>query len=119
MAPVLVDHAADGAALHHAGGAVPRDRELQDVRPGQSPYQRWPRLDHRARLDHLEARGLREMAHQLCLGLRHHSVRDDFRPGQYLREGPQPGEAEMTGITTAHSVVEPSRLSKRVAAVLV
>ena len=27
--------AADGAALHHAGGAVPRHRELQDVRHGQ------------------------------------------------------------------------------------
>ena len=35
LAPVLVDHAADGAALHHAGGAVPRHRELQDVRHGQ------------------------------------------------------------------------------------
>ena len=35
LAAVLVDHAADGAALHHAGGAVPRHRELQDVRHGQ------------------------------------------------------------------------------------
>ena len=35
VAAVLVDHGADGAALHHARGAVPRHRELQDVRHGQ------------------------------------------------------------------------------------
>ena len=62
LAAVLVDHAADGAALHHARGAVPRHRELQDVRHGQPADLRRPGLDHRARLDHPEARGLREMA---------------------------------------------------------
>ena len=60
LAAVLVDHAADGAALHHAGGAVPRHRELQDVRHGQPADRRRARLDHRGRLDHAEARGLRE-----------------------------------------------------------
>jgi ABC-type sugar transport systems, permease components len=38
MAAVLVDHAADGAAVHHARGAVPRHRELQDVRHGQPAH---------------------------------------------------------------------------------
>ena len=34
-----------------------------------------PGLDHRGRLDHAEARGLRELADRLLLGLRHHPLR--------------------------------------------
>ena len=34
-----------------------------------------PGLDHRGRLDHAQARGVREVAHRLLLGLRHHPVR--------------------------------------------
>ena len=93
LAAVLVDHAADGAALHHAGGAVPRHRELQDVRHGQPADRRRPGLDHRGRLDHAQARSLRELAHRLFLGLRDHPVRHGVRPRQHLREGAEPGEA--------------------------
>ena len=57
-------------------------------------------LDHGGRLDHAEARGLREVAHRLFVGLRHHPVRHRLRPRQHLREGAQPGEAEMSGIAT-------------------
>ena len=92
LAAVLVDHAADGAALHHAGGAVPRHRELQDVRHGQPADLRRAGLDHRGRLDHAEARGVREVAHRLFVGLRDHPVRHRVRPRQHLREGAQPGE---------------------------
>ena len=119
LAAVLVDHAADGAALHHAGGAVPRHRELQDVRHGQPADRRRPRLDHRGRLDHAEARGLRELADRLFLGLRHHPLRRGVRPRQHLREGAEPGEAAMSAATQAHSVVAPTPLSKRIAAAIV
>ena len=44
----------------------------------------------------LEARGVREMAHRLLVGLRHHPVRHGVRPCQHLCEGAQPGEAAMT-----------------------
>ena len=64
-AAVLVDHAADGHAVSDAGGAVPRDRELQDVRHGQSADLGRAGLDHGARLDHAQAGGVREMAHRL------------------------------------------------------
>src|SRR5262245_19049378 len=114
MAAVLVDHAADGAALHHARGAVPRHRELQDVRHGQSPDRRRPGVDHRGRLDHAQARGLREVAHRLLLGLCDHPVRHGVRPRQHLCEGAEPGEAAMSA-TTAHSVVEPGTMSRRIA----
>jgi len=40
------------------------------------------------------------------------------RPRQYLREGAEPGEAEMSA-TDAHSVVAPTPLAKRVAAAIV
>jgi multiple sugar transport system permease protein len=43
MAAVLDDHRADGAALPDAGRAVPRDRELQDVRPRGAADRRRPR----------------------------------------------------------------------------
>ncbi len=57
----------------------------------------------------LEAPGLRGLPHRLFLGLRHHPVRRRLRPRQHLREGPEQGEAAMSGaISTAHSVVEPS-----------
>ena len=65
LAAVLVDHAADGAALHHARGALPRHRELQDVRHGEPADRRRAGLDDGGRLDHAEARSLREMAHRL------------------------------------------------------
>ena len=52
VAAVLDDHAADGAAVHHARGAVPRHRELQDVRHGQPADLGRARLDHRGGLDH-------------------------------------------------------------------
>ena len=56
------------------------DRELQDVRPGDPAHRRRPGLGHRARLDQPQARGVREMAHRLRLGLRHHPVRHGVRP---------------------------------------
>ncbi len=87
VAPVLDHHAADGAALHHAGGAVPRHRELQDVRPGEPAHQRRAGLDHRGGVDHAEARGLREVAHRLFVGVRDHPVRRGVRPGEHLRQG--------------------------------
>ena len=75
-----------------------------------------PGLDHRGRLDHAEARGLREVAHRLFLGLRDHPVRRGVRPRQHLRQGAQPGEEPMSACAPpAHSVVEPSPLSKRIA----
>src|SRR6185295_4330948 len=114
----LVDHAADGAALHHARGAVPRHRELQDVRHGQSADRRRSGVDYGARLDHPQARSVREVAHRLLIGLRHHPVRDGVRARQHLCEGAQPGEAAMSA-TTAHSVVEPGTLSRRFAGGLV
>src|SRR3954469_21189615 len=56
------------------------------------------------------------MAHRLFLRLRYHPVRRGVRSRQYLRQGAQQGEAEMSAaLATAHSVVEPSRLSKRIA----
>src|SRR5216683_1607475 len=119
MAAVLVDHAADGAALHHAGGAVPRHRKLQDVRHGQPAHRRRARLDHRGRLDHAEAGGVRELAHRLLLGLCDHPVRDGIRPRQHLCEGAEPGEEPMSLANTAHSVVEPSPGTRRVAGSLV
>ena len=71
---------------------------------------RRPGLDHRARLDHAEARGLRELEDRLFLGLRHHPLRRRVRPRQHLREGAEPGEAAMSAATQAHSVVAPTPL---------
>src|ERR1700743_2614466 len=123
MAAVLVDHFADGDALHHAGGFVPRHREFQDVRHGQSADLWRSRIDHGSRLDHLETRRFRSLADRLFLGLRHHPFRDCLRPRQYLCEGPQPGETAMktatAHISTAHSVVEPGFWTKRIAGALV
>src|SRR5207248_5331962 len=53
------------------------------------------------------------------LRFRHHPVRHRIRPRQHLCEGAQSGEAEMTSLTAAHSVVEPTLLSKRVAGTIV
>src|SRR6266566_3314419 len=50
-----VDHAAHGVAVHHAGRAVPRNREFQDVRHGQLADLGRTRLDHRAGVDHAQA----------------------------------------------------------------
>src|SRR5437762_8639774 len=119
MAPVLVDHAADGAALHHARGALPRHRELQDVRHGEPAHFGRTGLDDRGRFDHPQARSLREVAHRLFLRFRHHPVRHRIRPRQHLCEGAQSGKAEMTSLTAAHSVVEPTPLSKRIAGTIV
>src|SRR5882672_2158124 len=119
MAAVLVNHAADGAAVHHARGIVPRHRELQDVRHGQPAHRGWAGIDHRSRLDHAQARGVRELADRLFLGLRDHSVRDGVRPRQHLRQGVEPGEKPMSLANTAHSVVEPSAGTRRFAGSLV
>ena len=78
---------------------------------------RRPWLDDGGRLDHAEARSFREVAHRLLLRLRHHSLRRGFRPRQHLREGAEQGEKPMS--TAAHSVVEPSSASKRVAGAIV
>src|SRR5438445_2260862 len=119
MAPVLVDHAADGVAIHHARRAVPRHRELQDVRHGQPAHRRWTGIDHRGRLDHAQARGLRKLADRLFLGLCDHSVRDGVWPRQHLCQGAEPGEEPMSIANTAHSVVEPSPSTRRFAGSLV
>src|SRR6266850_2111463 len=118
MAAVLVDHAADGAAVYHARGALPRHRELQDGRHGQPADRGWAGLDHGSRLDHAQARGVRELADRLFLGLRNHSVRDGVRPRQHLREGAEPGEKPMSLANAAHSVVEPSAGTRRFAGAL-
>src|SRR5262245_36032730 len=56
------------------------------------------------------------MAHRLLLGICHHPIRDRVRPRQYLRQGPQPGEAAMSsGLSSAPSVVEPGVWSRRIA----
>ncbi len=49
-----------------------------------------------SRLDRPEARGLREVAHRLLLGFRHHPVRYRLRRREHLREGPEQGEAART-----------------------
>src|SRR5258708_2505995 len=115
MAAVLVDHAADGAAVHHARGAVPRHRELQDVRHGQPAHRGRAGVDHGGRLDHAQARGVRELADRLFLGVRDHLVRNGVRPLQYLCEGGEPGQKPMSQATAAHSVVEPSPKARRLA----
>ena len=69
LAAILVDHAADGDAVPDARGAVPRHREFQDVRHGQSADLGRPGFDHRGGLDHAQARGVREMAHRLFSAL--------------------------------------------------
>src|SRR5258708_2482014 len=59
------------------------------------------------------------MAHRLFVGVGDHPVRHRVWRRQYLRQRPQPGEAAMSTIVTAHSVAEPSRWSKPIAAVIV
>src|SRR3954462_14103409 len=117
MAAILVDHAADGVAVHHARRAVPRHRELQDVRHGQPAHRGRAGVDHGGCLDHTQARGLRELADGLFLGLRDHFVRDGVWPGQHLCQGAEPGEKPMS--IAAHSVVEPSAGTRRFAGSLV
>src|SRR3954453_17129543 len=119
MAAILVDHAADGVAVHHARGAVSRHRELQDVRHGQPAHRGWTRFDHGGRLDHAQARGVRELEDGLFLGLRDHFVRDGVWTSQHLRQGAEQGEEPMSIPNTAHSVVEPSRGTRRFAGSLV
>src|SRR6185436_11866852 len=86
----------------------------------QPAHQRRTGLGHRAGLDHLEARGVREVAHRVLVGLRHHPVRHRVRPGEHLRQGAQPGEEPLAMATaTVHSVVEPSRRSKGIAGLIV
>ena len=92
LAPVLVDHAADGSALHHAGGLVPRHRELQDVRHGEPADLGRAGFGNRAGIDHAQARSLREVAHRLFVGFRDHPFCRGVRPGQHLCQGPQPRE---------------------------
>ena len=58
VAAVLDHHAADGAALPDAGGAVPGHRELQDVRPRGAAHRRRPRRHDPADLDRSQARSL-------------------------------------------------------------
>src|SRR5262249_3404571 len=123
MAAVLVYHPANGDALHHAGGPLSRHREFQDVRHGQPVDFGRSRIDHGSCFDHLETRCFRGLAHGIFLGFRHHSFRHRLRPRQYLREGPQSGEAAMKSatahISTAHSVVEPGAWTKRIAGAVV
>src|SRR5205085_862877 len=71
------------------------------------------------------ARGLREMADRLFVRARDHPVRGGVRPGQHLRQGAQRGEeplarpAMRTGLSTAHSVVEPTPVAKWLAMAVV
>src|SRR5256885_12493722 len=119
MAAILVDHTADGVAVHHARGAVPRHRELQDVRHGQPAHRGRTRFGHGGRLDHAQARGVRELEDGVFLGLRDHFVRDGVWISQHLRQGAEPGEEPMSIVNTAHSVVEPSPNTRRLAGSLV
>ena len=66
----------------------------------------------------LKREAFEKLAHRLFLGLRHHPLRRGVRPRQHLRQGAQQGEAAMS-LTTAHSVVEPSTLRKRIAGAIV
>ena len=76
-------------------------------------------FDHGGCLDHAQARGVRELADGLFLGLRDHFVRDGVWPGQHLCQGAEPGEEPMSIANTAHSVVEPSPNTRRLAGSLV
>src|SRR5262249_30867170 len=97
---------------------VPRDRELQDVRHGQSPDLGRTGFDHRSRLHHAEARGVREMAHRLFVGVGDHSLRHRVRRRQHLCQGSGSGEAAMSTVT-AHSVAASSSFSKTIGGVIV
>ena len=61
----------------------------------------------------LKREAFEKLAHRLLLGLRHHPLRRGLRPRQHLRQGAEQGEEPMSA--AAHSVVEPSPTSKRVA----
>src|SRR5690606_32467565 len=74
-----------------------------------------PRLDHRAYLDQPQARGLREMANGLCLGLCRHPLRHGLRPRLDLCQSAQQGETTMS----SYSVTEPSLRQKWAAGTLV
>ena len=71
-----------------------------------------PGLDHRADLDQPQARGLREVAHGLCLGLRGDPVRDRVRPRLDLREGAEPGEGAMSAHSD-HRAVAAAEVARR------
>ena len=79
-----------------AGGALPGDRELQDVRSCGAVDGRGARVDDRADLHQPQARGVREVADGLCLCLRDHPLRDGLRARLDLREGAEPGERAMS-----------------------
>ena len=120
LAAVLVDHAADGAALHHAGGALPRHRELQDVRPVNLLTSGGPGSTTEVASITLKREAFESWKTGYSSALRHHPLRRGVRPRQHLREGAQPGEAEMSApANQAHSVVAPSGTAKSVAASLV
>ncbi len=109
---------AHGAALHHAGGAVRGIENFKMFDMVNLLTGGGPGSTTEVASDHAEARSFREMAHRLFLGLRHHPIRRGVRPRQHLCEGAQPGEAAMS-LTTAHSVVAPTPLSKQIAAAIV
>ena len=66
----------------------------------------------------LKRAGLREVAHRLLLGLRHHPLRRGVRSRQHLRQGAQPGEAAMSLPPPIRSSSR-ARRSKRVAGAIV
>ena len=71
------------------------------------------------RQSRLSARPLK-LSHRIFLRICHHSFRRRIRTCQYLCSNLEPGETEMSiTLTTAHSVVEPSRLAKRSAGFIV
>ena len=67
----------------------------------------------------LKREAFEKMAHGLFLGLRHHPVRHDLRPGQHLCEGAQPGEAAMSLTTPPIPSSNPRAGSRRIAGSLV
>src|SRR4029079_9933376 len=116
LAAVLVDNGADGAALLDVGRAVPRDRELQDVRHGKPAHLRRAGIDDRGGLDHVEARGVREMAHRLLLRIRRYPLRECVRCGEHLCENPELPEEPMSATSAAaFSATQPSSWTRRLA----
>ena len=114
LAAVLVDHAADDAAVPHARGAVPRHRELQDVRHGEPADLGRAGLDHRSCVSITLKREAFEKwrtgyssAFAIILFV------TVFGAGQHLRQGAQPGETAMSRPGTAHSVVDRQSLARQ------
>ena len=65
-----------------------RHRKLQDVRHGKPAHLRRAGIDDRGGLDHVEAGGVREMAHRLLLRIRRYPLRECVRCGEHLCENP-------------------------------